>query len=748
LRVADGLEREQRMPILQRAVERIGADQSGSRVEYLTNAWKACPEKTEWLDAALDALAATMERGTGRFAIESLARAVPPAAIGRLVALARGLHDAADRASALVTLASVSPLRERASLAAEACEAAQGTRPEARLGTLAKAVRWLSANSRRKVARELLDDADASPKPQDTLAVLAAVLPALDADERTAVEKRLASGIAHLRSAEIVSSLLEEFASAGGLQEVAPTVAESLLEPLIEAARRDDSGYFRAKALSTLATLVPPPRGAVLIAEEAGRVQRIEDHRDRAQCLMILCEKPDPAARDQEAGRLLASLIAEEARRAQRVEDQWYRAQCLITLCEKLDPAGREQEAGRLLALPVIARGERLGIARDLAGLMRMATPDQLEAASEAVRSTNEPSALAAAFAIGFAHHARWERVYEMLERTEGAYDLDQVFEAFPGQVPLEVARTLISGCVATRDAEMAAAAIPPLIRHLAGEEKAQHLSLALHALDYLTNCHDRTRLVQAIVPELSCEQTQTVHRRLTDKPEDFEEDPHTLRARLAIRLCQCGRPDQAVPMLSAIDFADVRAQALAEIAALPGPLQGKFAQWAEITAEHAWPDSGVQTLAHLASSRGKAERERLLAKAEATANAIQIDERSGALIDPRETKARALLYLAPYLAEDRRRAVLLEAWRLASKATVFSSKRALRELSPQLATLALGDLLGPWQEDLAAAARSRAAVLDVLACLPDVIVRLGGQAAVQGIVGAVNDVARWWPDR
>jgi hypothetical protein len=56
-------------------------------------------------------------------------------------------------------------------------------------------------------------------------------------------------------------------------------------------------------------------------------------------------------------------------------------------------------------------------------------------------------------------------------------------------------------------------------------------------------------------------------------------------------------------------------------------------------------------------------------------------------------------------------------------------------------------DLLGPWQENLASASKQRAAVLEELAALPNVVHRLGGSEAVVAIVTAVEDVARWWPD-
>jgi hypothetical protein len=56
-------------------------------------------------------------------------------------------------------------------------------------------------------------------------------------------------------------------------------------------------------------------------------------------------------------------------------------------------------------------------------------------------------------------------------------------------------------------------------------------------------------------------------------------------------------------------------------------------------------------------------------------------------------------------------------------------------------------DLLARWQERLEATSGHRADVFCELAALPDVAYRLGGGKAVEAIVVAVEDVARWWPD-
>jgi hypothetical protein len=76
------------------------------------------------------------------------------------------------------------------------------------------------------------------------LPTFAAIAPVLDGVHRTRVEKALAKGIAKLRSAWTVSSIAEEFRTPGGLHETAPASVQSLIEPLIEAVRRDDNRSY------------------------------------------------------------------------------------------------------------------------------------------------------------------------------------------------------------------------------------------------------------------------------------------------------------------------------------------------------------------------------------------------------------------------------------------------------------------------------------------------------------------------
>src|SRR2546422_7507693 len=108
-------------------------------------------------------------------------------------------------------------------------------------------------------------------------------------------------------------------------------------------------------------------------------------------------------------------------------------------------------------------------------------------------------------------------------------------------------------------------------------------------------------------------------------------------------------------------------------------------------------------------------------------------------MLDRKEQKARALLHVAPLLPLPTRRDLLLEAWRLAPKGGAFSGQRLLKDLSPHLARLSPVDLFQPWQDDMVLASAHRSAVLQELASLSEVVVRLGGNTVVQEIVTAVE---------
>lgn len=94
-----------------------------------------------------------------------------------------------------------------------------------------------------------------------------------------------------------------------------------------------------------------------------------------------------------------------------------------------------------------------------------------------------------------------------------------------------------------------------------------------------------------------------------------------------------------------------------------------------------------------------------------------------------------------------RRERVGLTAIECASLNSPETRAVALESLVPVLATLLVEALRGLWQEMLPILARRiRRQLTYDLYLLGPAIVRLGGQAAMGAVVGAVRDVSRWWP--
>ena len=697
LKIAQPVDGELRARALQRVIELAREDAPRNRVYHLEGAWLLDRERVDWLEEAVQTL--EVDATTPEHAIESMASVVPASYLPRLTRLARRIESDWRRASTLLSIAAASPVEDRPALAAEAYEVAQHGRERGRITLLARAARWLPDESRKRAVRSARDALRHLEGKRVELEPLAALLPVVSGSTRAILEARLRDGIATLDSASVVTSLLEEFETVDGLGTTSPELVQSLIEPLAAAARRDTNAYARAAALTHLTRIadVPPVEpgggGGPLVAEP------IEDRSDRVECLT-----------------LLAACLESDAQVA-----------CI----------------DRLLALPDIWSTPSTDT---LMRLARLATPDQLRKASAHLHEDNVRVSPAAAFARSFAHHGVWDEALEMLSRTSGPYELALALEGFPDRVPPDVARGIIEGALSTQDAELASAAIPLMVEHLPADERDTAARVAFSALEFLTTPRSRVDLVRRILPALPCELVTDVRRQLKGKPGDFDDSLGEVGQRLAIRLVECGALREAFDTVSEIDWADARARALAGIVELRGVLQSKFTEWAELVAANAAPDTSAEVLVRLAQCSSGDERERLIAKATEVATHIPIDE-PDRLVDPRERKASALVHVAPHVPEASRTDILLEAWRLAPRGTAWSGNALLKSMAPLLARLPRDRLLGPWLSDLVAASTHRSGVLRDLGALAPVIARLGGQAAVQETVTAVEDVARWWPD-
>ena len=704
LKVAAGLAGEQRRKILGEVVALVRNELPDSLVDCLKDAWVLQPDAGEWLDEAVAKIAETRDAAASAQLAE-LAGMVPQDRLPALLQRARDRLAGDALATALLAVAPRLEPAARGALAGEACRLARDTGASHGLWQLARAARWLEGEQRRQVVAEVLAGL-APERREDAMMALAILLPVLDRGDRVDAEKALYRRIAEERSAATIRGLLAELATPGGLDAAAPDVVQLLIEPMLEAISRDAGNPgARADALALL----------------AGRL----DERQRRK------------------------VLEDELLRAQIVADRSDRARCLMALAGRLGEAAREPVVGRLLELPNVLAALTDFSPGDLAPLMRMATLAQLEQAAATSSERKDRSDLAVALAIGFAHRGAWRQFFRMLSRTRGAGHLGRILSELPAEVPADVPASILTTADRTGDAQLFAAAIPPLLGHLDAEDRSTVLDAAMGLLTASGVRFDRARLAHALLPDLPCDRVDLVHRRLKEQPGDFHELAKDFRQRLASALLRCGRGTEALEIAWSLGNADDCGSAMAELAAIESPLKAQLATWAEEYAEKAWPDTTVAILVRLASLADGVDRRRLLAKAARIAEAVDITVDNGwrgTAIDPRQTKARALLRVAPHLDDDRRRDFLLEAWRLAPRGGGLDPPTR-EELSGHLGRLQPRDLLPRWQERLDAASGHRADVFRELAAFADVAGRLGGDEAVEAIVVAVEDVARWWPD-
>ncbi|RMD64661.1 hypothetical protein D6833_04075, partial [Candidatus Parcubacteria bacterium] len=147
-----------------------------------------------------------------------------------------------------------------------------------------------------------------------------------------------------------------------------------------------------------------------------------------------------------------------------------------------------------------------------------------------------------------------------------------------------------------------------------------------------------------------------------------------------------------------------------------------------------------AEALAALAPHLPEEEWPQVLAQALAAARSIRNED----------DRARALAALAPHLPES----LLADALHAARSIRDEDDRaRALAALAPHLAQLSCATLYSLWAGDNDSegtlaflAQRTRRDLLSDLRALQEVILALGGEAAVAETARAIMDVGRWWP--
>lgn len=110
--------------------------------------------------------------------------------------------------------------------------------------------------------------------------------------------------------------------------------------------------------------------------------------------------------------------------------------------------------------------------------------------------------------------------------------------------------------------------------------------------------------------------------------------------------------------------------------------------------------------------------------------------------------KALAFTEIAPHLPHDQKEEMPCEALQTAGKIESEEFRiSVLAKLAPQLTKLPQYILYPVWRATLhVLAARTRRAFVNDLAALSPVLLTLGGNAAIEETIQAIEDVGQWWP--
>jgi hypothetical protein len=184
----------------------------------------------------------------------------------------------------------------------------------------------------------------------------------------------------------------------------------------------------------------------------------------------------------------------------------------------------------------------------------------------------------------------------------------------------------------------------------------------------------------------------------------------------------------------------DCRAKILRELAFyLPEAEQGEILQEALLAAQE------IQEIGRWCTrSRALADLAPHLAEMGDVEEALRVAREIGDEYD----RSRALTSLAPRLPQAEREGVLREALAAAREIEdEYDRSRALAGLGPYLAEFPRTILFSLWRETLRILSthRRRDLLGDIRALAP-VVAALGGGEAVVEIIGAIQDVFRWWP--
>ena len=692
------LDGPRRTQVLEEALSLPGADS----VHSLCAAARLVPERHDLLDRAIAAARTTGDAFSRKQALLEIAAVLPTDRIEEIVPLVDGAGTPEDQAEVLTVLADQLPdarsrevaIRAFAMLGrVERVTGAEGAAVTHR----ARLVRLLPADAQPAAARGVIAELERLESNHHPLPAIADVVPFLAGVERTRAEARACEFARHTGPYGI-KKFLEAGRRGAWMAAAAPGFFQPLVTALLEAARKAEASYQRVEAIAALLPFVDSARARALLLEEERQSRRLADAEPRTRCTAVLAATLTASAREPVIDSALAAS------------------------------AGGGESSGRTLA-----------------ALAPVASARQLDAIADALPEVDDfdRGTTAAALFAANADAGRWDQALALLPELDAGYYLTRALERLPEHVPTTVARAIVLGAVKTSNAELSAAAIPPLCRWLPDEERANACQMGLLAADVLRR-RDRYGLLEALIPALPREQLDRASALIPDDEEDARMERDGALVSLAVRRGECHDLATAIDTLDRMTFAFARCRAcvgLSALAGMPAAITSRLLELAETCADKESGETRVELLAAVARQHTEAQRARLIDKALALARVVERTSFSSA----ESAQARALTSLVPLLEGSRQADLVIEAWDRAVDSGMDRVSR-LEAIAPWVAALAPERIATRWRSQLERASSERHAVLRELELMAPVVAGLGGDAGVLGAIESIATTARWWP--
>jgi len=657
----------------------------------LLRAWQLDPART---DAANDAVREAEMRadGTaGQFTVAHLAANAPASNLSRVRRMARRLAEPADRLTVLLALAErgYQPLD---TLVREAEAELTGVAPGRVARQLDARLTPFRSGRRRAASVHATVTDDGQGPHADRLLPLLTVLPFTMGDDRDSAERQ-------------VFAILED---AGG--EEAESLVSSMAGRWLRETEHSLFGAFVQAALSS--------------------VKAIEDPRSRVSGLVeLLPELPVGVAR---------AVLQDEARRILRIDDQRQRSECLATFAAHLKTGAAERAVGGALQR-MVDRMPASDLSDAAIPLLAYAAAPDIAAFQAAVGDVDRftlddrPALFAA-----WARHGNWEAALDALDGGS-PYEVERAVDPLTELIPEAVAEQLVGFAVQRGDPKFYSAVVK-LVPRLPLDLRKPVAELGLQAIEALDEPYECLRLIERLAPLLPMDALPRIADLIPDGTQWMDRDP----ARLAITRAWIVHGDRikAADEALRIEVAEYAAQALLEVARVSP--QGERAEWLaaiEHQARVLYRTAKVETLVGSARLREEPERTRLLQEAVRAAEAH--DDGDSLLSDDR---AAALRIVAAAHEGNERQRLMLEAWDAAPRGDSWRGVGVLTALGSLIAEGPPSIVRPRWEGSLEMATRSRSATLQELMALAEVVVALGGPRTVAEVVSALDDIDRWWP--